>query len=188
VKEFSLPSSVSHVEPIFARTLEAAGFRLVRLRMTGNARKTLQVMAERPDGTMSVEDCTGLSEILSDFLEAQDPIGGDYLLEVSSPGIDRPLTRPADFSRWAGFDAKIELVAPLEGRKRFVAVPQGLAGNEIVLEVGGKTLQIPFAAVAEAKLILTDKLIEATARVGRPDESDSSIRKLKGASSHATGD
>lgn len=156
-----MPTSVSHAEPVFARVLETAGFCLVRLKMSGGQRKTLQVMAERPDGSMDVEGCAQLSELLADFLETEDPIGGDYLLEISSPGIDRPLTRLTDFSRWAGFDAKIELTAPLEGRKRFKAVLKGVSDNEVVFDVDGKVLQTPFSAIAEAKLVLTDRLIEA---------------------------
>ena len=163
---------------------------MVRLRLTGSKCQTLQVMAERPDGTMNVDDCAKISEILSDFIEAEDPIEGDYLLEVSSPGIDRPLTRLEDFSRWAGFDAKIELTAPLEGRKRLKAVLQGLAGNEIVVDVGGKTMQFPFAAVAEAKLVLTDKLIEAdqNARQHAPAPEPPKDAKQPRGSHRATGD
>ena len=89
--------------------IEKAGFKLVRLRIMGGAQKTLQVMAERPDGSMDVEGCTTLSHALLDFIEAEDPIEGEYEIEVSSPGIDRPLTRPMDFARWAGHEAKIEL-------------------------------------------------------------------------------
>ena len=151
---------MSHLEPIIAPAVVAAGFRLVRLRLLGGKRKTLQVMAEREDGSMSVEDCADLSRALSDFLDSEDPIDGDYLLEVSSPGIDRPLTRLTDFSRWAGHEAKIELAAPLDGRKRFKCTLMGLEGNEIVAEASGRQLKLPWRAITEAKLVLTDKLIE----------------------------
>jgi len=151
---------VPELEKIVAPVVVAAGFRLVRLRMTGGRHKTLQVMAERADGSMSVEDCAALSRTLSDFFDAEDPVEGDYELEVSSPGIDRPLTRLADFSRWAGFDAKIELQAPLDGRKRLKCVLAGIEGNDVAVETGGKRLVFPFKAVADAKLILTDRLIE----------------------------
>jgi ribosome maturation factor RimP len=111
---------LSQLEPIIAPAVEAAGYRLVRLRLMGGKRKTLQVMAERADGTMNVEDCARLSRALSTFLEREDAIEGEYVLEVSSPGIDRPLTRLMDFARWAGHEAKIELKTPdAAGRKRF---------------------------------------------------------------------
>lgn len=126
----------------------------------GGKTKTLQVMAERPDGTMDVEDCAELSRALSDFLDQEDPIEGDYLLEVSSPGIDRPLTRLGDFTRWAGHEAKIELAVPLAGRKRFRGMLLGLEGTDIVIETEGEKISFPFRAVGEAKLVLTDKLIE----------------------------
>ncbi len=153
-------TALSHLEPIIAPAVEAAGFRLVRLRLMGGKQKTLQVMAERKDGTMNVEDCAELSRSLADFLEREDPIEGDYLLEVSSPGIDRPLTRLTDFARWSGHEAKIELVAPLEGRKRLRATLLGLDGNDVEVEAQGTRLKFPFRAIAEAKLVLTDKLIE----------------------------
>ena len=98
---------MSHLEPIIESAVEAAGFKLVRLRLMGGKTKTLQIMAERPDGSMNVEDCAALSRALSDFLDAEDPIEGEYHLEVSSPGIDRPLTRMGDFARWSGHEAKI---------------------------------------------------------------------------------
>ena len=98
-------SQMSHLEPIIEPAVEAAGFKLVRLRLLGGKTKTLQIMAERPDGTMNVEGCAELSHALSDFLDTEDPSEGEYNLEVSSPGIDRPLTRLTDFVRWAGHEA-----------------------------------------------------------------------------------
>jgi len=151
---------MSHLEPILEPVVEAAGFRLVRLRLMGGKRKTLQVMAERADGTMKVEDCADLSRALSEFLDREDVIEGDYVLEVSSPGIDRPLTRLADFARWSGHEAKIELAAGIDGRKRFRGLLMGLDGSDVVIETGGERLALPFRAVAEAKLVLTDRLIE----------------------------
>lgn len=153
-------SALAHLEPIITPVVEAAGYRLVRLRVMGGKRKTLQVMAERPDGTMNVDDCAELSRALSDFFEQEDPIEGDYLLEVSSPGIDRPLTRLADFGRWAGHEAKLELVAPLDGRKRVRGMLLGLDGSDVMIDAQGARLKLPFRAIAEAKLVLTDKLIE----------------------------
>jgi ribosome maturation factor RimP len=148
------------LEPIIAAAVEAAGYRLVRLRLMGGKVKTLQVMAERADGTMNVEDCAALSRALSEFIEREDPIEGDFELEVSSPGIDRPLTRLTDFARWSGHEAKLELVAPIDGRKRFRGTLLGLDGNDVTVEAQGLRLKVPFRAIAEAKLVLTDKLIE----------------------------
>jgi ribosome maturation factor RimP len=158
---------MSHLEPIIEPAVEAAGFKLVRLRLMGTKTKTLQIMAERPDGTMNVEGCAELSRALSDFLDAEDPIEGEYHLEVSSPGIDRPLTRLTDFARWAGHEAKIELTAPdADGRKRFKGRLLGLDGTDVSLQAEGSKisdgvmLKFPFRAIAEAKLVLTDRLIE----------------------------
>jgi ribosome maturation factor RimP len=161
-------AAASHLEPIFEPVIEQAGFKLVRLRVMGGAAKTLQIMAERPDGTMDVEGCAILSHALLDFIETQDPIEGEYEIEVSSPGIDRPLTRLADFSRWKGHDAKIELNAPLAtangDRKRFRGRLEGLDGNNVVIATGENKIQFPFHTIVEAKLVLTDKLIQEDLR------------------------
>jgi ribosome maturation factor RimP len=152
---------MSHLEPIIEPAVEAAGFRLVRLRLLGGKTKTLQIMAERPDGTMNVDDCATLSRALSDFLDQEDPIESEYVLEVSSPGIDRPLTRISDFSRWTGHEAKLELHSPdANGRKRFKGELRGLDSNDVLITIDGETRKVPFRAIAEAKLVLTDKLIE----------------------------
>jgi ribosome maturation factor RimP len=108
---------------------------------------------------MNVEDCAKLSHALLDFIEAEDPLEGEYELEVSSPGIDRPLTRLTDFSRYAGHEAKLELLAPLDGRKRFRGKLLGLDGNEVVVETQGARFKFPFRGIADAKLVLTDELI-----------------------------
>ncbi|HEX9159040.1 MAG TPA: ribosome maturation factor RimP [Rhizomicrobium sp.] len=152
---------MSQLEPLIEPAVEAAGFRLVRLRLVGGTRKTLQIMAERADGTMNVEDCAALSRALSAFLEREDPIEGEYVLEISSPGIDRPLTRLTDFARWSGHEAKIELKASgADGRKRFKGRLLGLDGTDIVLEVEGARFAFAHPNIAEAKLVLTGKLIE----------------------------
>jgi len=158
-------AAASHLEPVFEPVIEKAGFKLVRLRMMGGASKTLQVMAERPDGSMDVEGCTALSHALLDFIEAEDPIEGEYEIEVSSPGIDRPLTRLSDFTRWKGHEAKIELTTPVTiatgaARKRFRGTLEGLDGNDVVIASQGARIQFPFRSVLEAKLVLTDKLIQ----------------------------
>jgi ribosome maturation factor RimP len=174
-------ATASHLEPVFEPVIEKAGFKLVRLRVMGGAAKTLQVMAERPDGSMDVEGCATLSHALLDFIEAEDPIEGDYEIEVSSPGIDRPLTRLMDFARWAGHEAKIELNAPLDGRKRFRAVLLGLDGTDVMIRPsdatdGNTDIRFPFRTIANAKLVLTDKLIN----------EDLKARKGAGASADAT--
>jgi ribosome maturation factor RimP len=170
MKEKMVVAAASHLEPVFEPVIEKAGFRLVRLRIMGGATKTLQVMAERPDGSMDVEGCTALSHALLDFIEAEDPIEGDYELEVSSPGIDRPLTRLMDFARWAGHEAKIELTLPVgsvgesqsdqnKGRKRFRGTLLGLDGSDVMIRADNSDIKFPFRAIANAKLVLTDKLI-----------------------------
>ena len=169
-------AAASHLEPVFEPVIEKAGFKLVRLRVMGGANKTLQVMAERPDGSMDVEGCATLSHILLDFIEAEDPVEGEYELEVSSPGIDRPLTRLMDFARWAGHEAKIELTLPIDGRKRFRATLLGLDGQDVVIRdtsIGNTDIKFPFRAIANAKLVLTDKLIneDLKARKGAPAQA-----------------
>ena len=142
---------------------EAAGYEIVRLRLMGGAeRRRLQIMAERPDGEMVVEDCARLSRAISEVMDAADPISGEYVLEVSSPGIDRPLTRPKDFEAWEGFEVKIELDRLAEGRKRFRGVLQGIEGDQVGIDLEGEaeTAMIPMAWIVEAKLVLTDELMK----------------------------
>jgi ribosome maturation factor RimP len=148
---------------------KAMGLDVVRVRLTGSRPPTLQIMAEKPDGTMNVEDCAKLSRRLSPLLDAEDPIAGEYSLEVSSPGIDRPLTREGDFAKWAGHEVKIELGAPTaEGRKRFhgwiVSETDGVA--ELTLKDGGEA-KIAVADMMKAHLVLTDKLIQAARARGQ---------------------
>jgi ribosome maturation factor RimP len=151
---------------------EAAGYAIVRLRlMGGHAARTLQIMAERPDGTMLVEDCTALSRAVSEVLDAADPIRGEYSLEVSSPGIDRPLTRLEDFSTYAGYEARIELDRLVENRKRFKGVLAGAEDGQVAIDLEGEaeTALIPFPWISEAKLVITDTLLKrgAEARAAR---------------------
>ena len=140
------------------------GYRLVRVRLSGLNGGTLQIMAERPDGTMSVEDCAEVSRAVSALLEVEDPIHGAFTLEVSSPGIDRPLTRLKDFERFAGFEAKLELQMPHEGQRRFRGRLRGVEGDTIIvlLDEGERELRVSFAEMAKAKLVLTDDLIAAS--------------------------
>ena len=139
--------------------LDELGFRLVRVKISGRDGGTVQIMAERAGGGMSVEDCAAISRALSPVLDAYDPMPGQYRLEVSSPGIDRPLVRPSDFALWAGHEAKVELKELLDGRKRFRGVIEGIAKDEVRLriELDGKAdpvvIGLPFALIAEAKLV-----------------------------------
>ena len=151
----------SLVEPV----LGGMGFRLVRVKMTGS---TLQIMAERPDGTFAIEDCEKVSRAVSPLLDVEDVVAARYHLEVSSPGIDRPLVRPADFENWAGHEAKIEMAVPVAGRKRFRGALEGYTQGEVRLYIenpdGGKEpllVGVPFADIGEARLVLTDELIAA---------------------------
>ncbi len=140
---------------------QALGFDIVRVRYMTGGRPTLQIMAERPDGSMNVEDCTQLSRTLSAVLDVEDPIRGEYDLEISSPGIDRPLVRERDFERYAGFEAKVELATPQEGQRRFRGLLQGLDEGLVVLQTDQGTAYLPFDDIDNAKLVLTDALIDA---------------------------
>ena len=144
------------------------GFRLVRVSVSGRDGTTVQVMAERPDGTITVEDCADISRNLSPLLDAHDPIAGQYMLEISSPGIDRPLVRKSDFEAWSGHEARIELKELLAGRKRYRGKILGLAGDAVEVEVpadqGGPQVSLPIGSIAEARLVLTDELIRDTLR------------------------
>jgi ribosome maturation factor RimP len=161
-----LSIDTNEIARIIEPSLEAMGYRLVRLMQTGGSqRPTLQVMAERLDeAPMTVEDCAQISRSVSALLDVADPIAGAYLLEVSSPGIDRPLVRPEDYDRFAGFDARIELHDPLDGRKRFKGKLLGRAGEEVRLVAESGEVRLPLAAIARAKLILTDDLIALAQR------------------------
>ena len=155
------------LEERVAPTLEAMGFEVVRIALTGvSGRRTLQVMADRKDGSqISVDDCEQISQTLSAIFDVEDPVPGAYDLEVSSAGIDRPLTRAKDFADYAGFEAKVETRLPVAGRKRFRGVLKGLGADETVLmEVDTAAVEIPMSAISTAKLVLTDALIEATAQ------------------------
>lgn len=164
---------------------EAAGYEIVRLRLMGGlaSGRTLQIMAERiSDGDMVVEDCAILSRALSLVLDAADPVSGEYRLEVSSPGVDRPLTRLKDFVNYEGFEARLELDRLADNRKRFKGELAGVEGDLVQIDLEGEddtTVQIPFAWISEAKLVLNDKLLKhgADIRAARleteiPDEEE----------------
>nr|WP_221400889.1 ribosome maturation factor RimP [Parvularcula dongshanensis] len=154
------------LEEIVEPTCEAAGFELVRLRVTGSKDKTLEIMAERPDGTMTAEDCAQLSRALSPVLDETDPIEGNYTLVVSSPGIDRPLTRLKDYERWEGFAAKIELTQAVENQKRFKGTLAGVEDGDVLFDIEGEeeTAVIPYGLIASGKLVLTDELVTESLR------------------------
>ncbi|MEO1136092.1 MAG: ribosome maturation factor RimP [Pseudomonadota bacterium] len=156
---------VALIEPV----VETAGFELVRVRITGGQTKTLQVMAERPDRTMTAENCATLSRALSPVLDEHDPIAGNYNLEVSSPGIDRPLVKPKDFEDWQGWPAKLELNRLVEGRKRFKGVVAGMDEGKVAFDIEGEedTALFPIEWIASAQLVLTDELIKETMRADK---------------------
>ena len=136
------------------------GFELVRLRLISSKEITLQIMAIRPNGFINVDECADLSTAISALLDVEDPIIDAYSLEVSSPGIDRPLTRMKDFEEFEGYDARLETVELIDGRKRFKGTLAGTNGSEIVINVDEGTIGLEFEWLAEAKLILTDELIK----------------------------
>lgn len=145
------------------------GFRLVRVAISGRDGTTVQIMAERPDGTITVQECAEISRNLSPVFDAHDPISGHYTLEISSPGIDRPLVRPSDFEDWAGYEAKVELKEAISGRKRFRGVLEGVEDGEVRLEVqldqvGLQVIGLPIGMIAEARLVLTDDLVREALR------------------------
>lgn len=179
------------VEP----TLVDLGYRLVRIMVSGKEGKTVQIMAERPDGSITVDDCETISKQVSPVLDVNEVLAGAYRLEVSSPGIDRPLVRPSDFEDWSGYEAKIELREPVDGARRFKGRLEGFEDGEVLMlcdvkGLGPKVLGFPVHLVTDAKLVLTDELIrEALTRAkksksGRPgdgvelDENELEIKNL----------
>jgi len=149
------------------------GFEVVRVGLSDAAgRRTLQVMADRKDGSLiSIEECETISTALSAIFDVEEPISGAYDLEVSSAGIDRPLTRAKDFTAYAGFEAKVETKLALNGRRRFKGVLKGLDGGNVTMSIDGADVNLAFDNIAQAKLVLTNALIKATAK-GRPGEKD----------------
>jgi ribosome maturation factor RimP len=167
------------VEPV----IDDLGFRLVRVKVSSQNGCTVQIMAEREDGTMTVEDCEAVSRSLSPVLDLEDPVGRAYHLELSSPGIDRPLVRRGDFERWAGHEAKIEMAVPVAGRKRFRGLIRGIEGETVVLELpdvkeGEEPLaRLRLADLADARLVLTEELVRESLRRGsapQPADGDPS--------------
>ena len=165
---------------------EAHGYEIVRLRLMGGSAKgrTLQIMAERPDGDMEIDDCVKLSRAVSEVMDAADPVDGEYRLEVSSAGVDRPLTRLKDFETYAGCEARLELDRIAEGRKRFKGVLAGVDGDRVDIDQEGETVttQIPFAWITDAKLTLSDEILkrgaeQRAARLAALSEQDDDLNE-----------
>ncbi|MCV2892538.1 ribosome maturation factor RimP [Lentibacter sp. XHP0401] len=144
---------------IVAPVIEDMGFELVRLRLMSGEVETLQIMAERPEGGIEVDDCGAISNAVSALLDVEDPLADAYNLEVSSPGIDRPLTRLKDFETFEGFEAKVETAEMIDGQKRFRGVLAGVEDDEVLLTIEQGTIGLKFEWLVEAKLIMTDELI-----------------------------
>lgn len=179
IRETGIAAEIASIaEPV----LEGLGFRLVRIVISGQDGQTVQIMAERPDGTMSIDDCETISRDVSPLLDTFDPISGAYRLEVSSPGIDRPLVRPSDFEDWQGFEARVELKEAVSGRKRWRGTLEGFEDAEVrmICEIEGpdgkatpQVVGFPVAMVADAKLMLTDELIRDALRRDKKSRKES---------------
>src|SRR5437763_638878 len=170
------PGAAARVSAVAGPVLQGMGYRLVRIKISGEAGCTVQIMAERPDGSMQIEDCEAVSRALSPVLDIEDPIDRAYRLEISSPGIDRPLVRRSDFDRYAGHVAKIEMTLPFNGRRRFRGVLLGTEGEAVRLrrEDAGPEEEpevlLPIADMAEAKLVITDALVAESLRRAKTAE------------------
>ncbi|MFG1301682.1 ribosome maturation factor RimP [Xanthobacter sp. V3C-3] len=182
----------ARVAAIASGVLGALGYRLVRVKVTNRDGGTVQIMAERPDGTMSIDDCEAASRALSPVLDVEDPIASAYRLEMSSPGIDRPLVRLSDFARWSGHEVKVEMTVPVGGRKRYRGLLLGTAGDMARVkradarEDEPEVVELPVADMGEARLVLTDALITEALRrakaalraMGEEDEAEDELADL----------
>jgi ribosome maturation factor RimP len=172
------PGVAARVSAVAAPVLQQMGYRLVRIRISGEGGCTVQIMAERPDGTMLIEDCEAISRALSPVLDIADPIERAYRLEISSPGIDRPLVRRSDFERYAGHLVRIEMAVPHQGRKRFRGLLEGVDGDAVRVHrddtKAGEDADVLLTMedVAEARLVLTDELIAESMRRGKAAERE----------------
>ncbi len=155
-----------HIQNLIEPAIGEMGFNIVRVRISGKKKLSMQVMVEHQDGQgMMVDDCVAVSRAISALLDVEDPIDAPYTLEVSSPGIDRPLTRRQDFTDWSGHEARIVLTEAIDGQKQFKGELEGIDGDDLIAIRHPRTqdiAQVPFALIADAKLVLTDKLIAAT--------------------------
>lgn len=172
------PGVAARVATIAAPVLQGMGYRLVRIKVSGEAGCTLQIMAERPDGSMQIEDCETISKMLSPVLDVADPIDRAYRLEISSPGIDRPLVRRSDFERYAGHLAKVEMAVAHQGRKRFRGILRGVKDNAVrlhrddVQQDNDADVLLIMEDIADARLVLTDELIAESMRRGKIAERE----------------
>lgn len=167
----------ARIASIAKPVLASLGLRLVRVQISGRDGQTVQIMAERPDGSMRIEDCEAVTRALSPIFDVEDPIAGGYRLEISSPGIDRPLVRASDFSAWAGYEVKLTLRQPVDGQKRFRGRIEGFEGGEArvlcdLTDRGPTLLGFPIASIGEAKLVLTDDLIREALRRSKRAEAE----------------
>ncbi len=150
------------IKTVIAPAITAMGYEIVRVQMSGGRRQVLQIMAERVDGAaMTVEDCAEISRTASAILDVEDAIAGAYTLEVSSPGIDRPLIRQRDYERYAGFEARVETRVMVDGRRRFRGTLRGVVGEKVRLETEAGLVELPFDNILRAKLVLNDALLAA---------------------------
>ncbi|QIE40805.1 ribosome maturation factor RimP [Meridianimarinicoccus aquatilis] len=149
---------------ILTPVIEGLGYELVRVRLMSGKSKTLQIMAEKPEGGIEVDDCAKISTAVSAVLDVEDPLVEAYTLEVSSPGIDRPLTRLKDFDAWSGYEAKIETTELIDGRRRFKGIIAGTEDDEVLVEIEEGTIGLKFDWLSDAKLVLTDELISEMLR------------------------
>jgi len=149
---------------ILIPSIEGLGFEVVRIRVMGGETKTLQIMVQRPDGGIDVDECAQVSNAVSAILDVEDPLEDAYALEVSSPGIDRPLTRLKDFETWEGYEAKIETTEMIDGRRRFKGELAGVEGDEVLINIEEGTVGLKFDWLTDAKLVLTDELIREMLR------------------------
>ena len=156
------------IAEIVTPVVEDMGFEVVRVRLMSGKDTILQIMVQRPDGQIEVDECGQISTALSAVLDVEDPILDEYNLEVSSPGIDRPLTRLKDFDQWEGFEAKVETDELIDGRRRFKGMLAGTEGDEILITIPEGTIGLKFDWLSDAKLVLTDELIRDVLR-GRKD-------------------
>jgi ribosome maturation factor RimP len=172
------PGAAARVSAVATPVLQGMGYRLVRIKISGEAGCTVQIMAERPDGTIQIEDCEAISRALSPVLDIADPIDRAYRLEISSPGIDRPLVRRSDFERYAGHLVKIEMAIAHAGRKRFRGTLGGVAGNAVQLHRDDtpagedSDIMLVMEDIADARLVLTDELIAESMRRGKAAERE----------------
>ena len=172
------PGTAARVSAVAGPVLQGMGYRLVRIKISGEAGCTVQIMAERPDGSMQIEDCEAISRALSPVLDVADPIERAYRLEISSPGIDRPLVRRSDFERYAGHLVKIEMAVAHQGRKRFRGTLGGVEGNAVHLhrddarEGEDADVMLVMEDIADARLVLTDELIAESMRRGKAAERE----------------